>query len=97
VTGPWCACVGSLLPVRVLVLLHNVAMHDNISVDITQKYTPGRKGAPEIGETAITIERRSTWHSDGPIRSYVGNRFLGIKFLSCVSHSDEESLAISVC
>jgi len=28
-TGLWCACVGSLLPVRVLVRLHIVAMHDN--------------------------------------------------------------------
>jgi hypothetical protein len=25
----WCACVGALLPVRVLVRLHIVAMHDN--------------------------------------------------------------------
>jgi hypothetical protein len=43
----WCSCVGSLLPVRVLVRLHKVAMHDNT------------EGIGRIGTHAILTEARS--------------------------------------
>jgi hypothetical protein len=39
----WCAWADSLLPVRILVRLHMMAMHGNTPVLMTQKYTPQKQ------------------------------------------------------